>query len=333
MARDVSGKNAIVTGANSGVGLAIAKELARRGATVTMACRSSVRAEQAREEVVKELRQTYGTEAAASAKSKLLIASIDTSSFAGVRDFSKAYIDEAPDRKVDLLYLNAGIGGATKKDNPFTEDGLELTYQTNFLGHFLLLYLLRDQLAEDARVLSTSSLAAVIGFLFKDFSTSQVKNQLDPGFHFMWSPLNLIPTSFCLDSTAYAHTKSMQAIMTRALNNQAARSGSRRIALAYHPGLVSSGIFRVANDLRNLNIIEVAGKLQAVFGLRPDEGVRTAVFLGTAVESALGGRGYRARLWERSMSYATPTDFSDGRHEQFWKRWCADAGIPSDWSF
>ncbi|KAE8202143.1 hypothetical protein A4X06_0g3081 [Tilletia controversa] len=299
--RDVSGKTCVVTGANSGIGLAITKELILRGAIVTMACRSSTRAEKARNELLTQLeKESPSTKDAAS---RLLIASLDTSSFANVRDFAKSYTGtQGQDgQKIDLLFLNAGIGAPTIHEELLTEDGFELTYQVNFLGHFLLLYLLRSHLAPDARVLSTSSVGSLGG--------------KPDAYH---------------DSTAYSHTKAMQIVLSRALNEKAAITGSRRITLAFHPGLVSTNFFQTADQLRSMTIIQFAKQLQRFVGLLPEESARTPVFLATAAESALGKRERWSKIWSRCMPYTTPIDLFNP--ERFWQRWCADAEIPTDWS-
>ncbi|KAL9932751.1 hypothetical protein V8E36_008450 [Tilletia maclaganii] len=330
-ARDIQGKVAIVTGSNSGVGKTIAMELARRGAVVTMACRSASRAEKARQQILDELKADCSV-SIKDIESRLHVASFDSSSLDSVREFAKDFIaaSDNGDRKVDLLYLNAGIGGVTTKEQILTQDGFERMYQTNFLGHFLLLYLLRDALAPDARIISTSSLFVLLGLVYSDFSTTQVKGRLDPGFHFAIPPFNALSDITALDMSAYAHTKAMQLFMTRALNKRALPQKSKRIALAFHPGFVSTSVFRVANDLRTFNGLQVAAHLQRVIGLRPDESARTPIFLGTATTAALGKRERLSQLWERSMAYATPVDVMDTK--RFWARWCADLEIPTDWS-
>ncbi|CAD6891751.1 unnamed protein product [Tilletia controversa] len=264
--RDVSGKTCVVTGANSGIGLAITKELILRGAIVTMACRSSTRAEKARNELLTQLeKESPSTKDAAS---RLLIASLDTSSFANVRDFAKSYTGtQGQDgQKIDLLFLNAGIGAPTIHEELLTEDGFELTYKPD-------------------------------------------------AYH---------------DSTAYSHTKAMQIVLSRALNEKAAITGSRRITLAFHPGLVSTNFFQTADQLRSMTIIQFAKQLQRFVGLLPEESARTPVFLATAAESALGKRERWSKIWSRCMPYTTPIDLFNP--ERFWQRWCADAEIPTDWS-
>ncbi|KAE8254606.1 hypothetical protein A4X13_0g3358 [Tilletia indica] len=326
-ARDVRAMNVLITGANSGIGLAMTKDLFLRGATVTMACRSSTKAEKARQEILSQIQ----SESTKDADSRLLVASLDTSSFANIREFVKNYVTTLDGRKVDLVYLNAGIGGPSTTDNLLTEDGFEMTYQVNFLGHFLLLYLLRSHLTDEARIISTSSAAILLGSSFNDFTTSQVKGRLDPGFHFKAAPSSSSkdPDAYH-DATVYGTTKTMQLVMSRAINLKAAQNGSKRIGLAFHPGLVSTSFFDNSADMRSFTIAQFAGKIEGVFGARPENSAKQPVFLGLVKERGLGKREGWSKIWMRGVPFTSVVDTFDT--EKFWQRWCADAEIPADWS-
>jgi NAD(P)-dependent dehydrogenase (short-subunit alcohol dehydrogenase family) len=133
---DQSGRRAIVTGANSGLGLSVARELARKGATVVLACRNLDKGRAALGEV--------GGDAT--------LEQLDLADLASVRAFA-----ERRTEPVDLLVNNAGIMAPPEGR---TADGFELQFGTNHLGHFALTGLLLPRLlAGDApRVVTLASL-------------------------------------------------------------------------------------------------------------------------------------------------------------------------------
>ncbi len=135
---DLTGKTAVVTGANSGIGFHTAKHLAGHGATVVLACRNTAAAD----------------EAAARIKGDTEVAELDLASLESVRRFA-----EGVDRPVDLLVNNAGV--MTPPRYRETADGFELQYGTNHLGHVALTARLLPRLleAQGPRVVAVSSVA------------------------------------------------------------------------------------------------------------------------------------------------------------------------------
>jgi NAD(P)-dependent dehydrogenase (short-subunit alcohol dehydrogenase family) len=135
---DLSGRTAVVTGANSGLGLQVSIELSRHGAHVLLACRDRARGTSALQRVV------------GSAEMVLL----DLADLATVRA-AAAEIGRAHDR-LDLLVCNAGVMATPYRT---TADGFELQFGTNHLGHFALAGLLMPRLlaAPAARVVVVSS--------------------------------------------------------------------------------------------------------------------------------------------------------------------------------
>lgn len=133
-----AGRRVVITGANSGIGLQVARILGSRGAEVVMACRSLAKAE-----AVAPTVPGY-------AAGRVTVRELDVASLASVRAFAAAFSAEYDD--LDVLVNNAGVLGAPYQ---LTEDGIETHFATNHLGHFaltnLLLPLLRD------RVVVTSS--------------------------------------------------------------------------------------------------------------------------------------------------------------------------------
>jgi NAD(P)-dependent dehydrogenase (short-subunit alcohol dehydrogenase family) len=139
---DQTGKTAVVTGANSGLGLTIARELARAGAMVVMACRNVQKGEQA----------------AAQIGSAARVEQLDPASLTSVRDFAGRLLEE----RVDLLINNAGVMAPPRR---LTADGFESQLGTNHLGHFALTGLLLPKLlaARAPRVVTMSSGAHRMG--------------------------------------------------------------------------------------------------------------------------------------------------------------------------
>jgi len=138
---DLSGRVAIVTGANSGLGLITARELARRGAEVVVACRSVAKGAAAAADIK-----------AATGGPAPRISQLDLGSLDSVRRFA----GEFSDQRVDLLVNNAGVMMTPRM---VTIDGFELQLGTNHLGHFALTGLLLPSLerGDSSRVVTVSS--------------------------------------------------------------------------------------------------------------------------------------------------------------------------------
>ncbi|XP_053358966.1 retinol dehydrogenase 14a [Clarias gariepinus] len=141
------GKTVIVTGANSGIGRATAAELLRRGARVIMACRSRERGERAAEEI----RVQAGT---GTGGGEVLVRLLDLACLSSVRSFCEQINKEEP--RLDVLINNAGVYQCPYSR---TEDGFEMQFGVNHLGHFLLTHLLLDLLKRSApsRIVVVSS--------------------------------------------------------------------------------------------------------------------------------------------------------------------------------
>ena len=138
---DQSGRTAVVTGANSGIGLVAVRELARSGARVVMACRNLEK----------------GQAAARAAGGDVEVRELDLADLASVQAFAEAFSEP-----LDLLINNAGIMAPPRR---LTADGFESQFGTNHLGHFALTGRLLARLltAPEPRVVTLSSLAHRMG--------------------------------------------------------------------------------------------------------------------------------------------------------------------------
>ncbi len=146
---DQSGRVALVTGANSGLGLIAARELARAGARVVLACRNMDKGATALREITDEV-----------PRAEAELAALDLSSLDSIRSFAQDF-SKAHDG-LDLLINNAGVMAPPRRT---TEEGFELQFGTNHLGHFALTGLLLGALEgrSGARVVTVSSTAHRMG--------------------------------------------------------------------------------------------------------------------------------------------------------------------------
>jgi NAD(P)-dependent dehydrogenase (short-subunit alcohol dehydrogenase family) len=136
-------KIVIITGANKGIGKVAAKQIAKLGAKVYMACRSLDSANKAREEIVNE-----------TGNQNIFVKHLDLASVESIIKFADQFKKE--ESKVDVLINNAGLWTKTKK---LSELNVEHSFAVNVLGHQLLTKLLLDELknASPSRIINTAS--------------------------------------------------------------------------------------------------------------------------------------------------------------------------------
>uniref|UniRef100_A0A8C6SS72 Zgc:112332 n=1 Tax=Neogobius melanostomus TaxID=47308 RepID=A0A8C6SS72_9GOBI len=141
----LEGKTVIITGANTGIGKETARDLARRGARIVMACRDLERAEEAKQDIFEDT----GNE-------NLVIRKLDLSDTKSIRAFAELINKE--EKQVNILINNAGIMMCPYSK---TADGFEMQLGVNHLGHFLLTYLLLDLIKRSApsRIVVVASVA------------------------------------------------------------------------------------------------------------------------------------------------------------------------------
>lgn len=197
----VAGKRVVITGATRGIGRAAAKELARRGAKLTITARSAER----------------GKAAAAEIGADVDVVSVDLAEQESVRRLA-AELLERYDR-IQVLINNAG---AVNGRRSLTGDGLETTWAVNHLAPFLLTKLLLGRLRESApaRIITTASEAHRPGRIpFDDLAAERSYGQM--GFE------------------RYSQTKLANILFTRELARRLEGSGVD--AFCFHPGFVASG--------------------------------------------------------------------------------------------
>jgi NAD(P)-dependent dehydrogenase (short-subunit alcohol dehydrogenase family) len=197
----------VVTGANSGLGLATTRELARAGARVVMACRNLTKAESARGEI----------EAAVPA-AQLEVEELDLASLDSVRAFAQRF--KSSHDGLDLLINNAGLMATPRAR---TADGFELQFGTNHLGHFALTGLLLGELRSrpDARVVTLSSTAHRTGRIAFDNLSGDRR-------YFRWR--------------AYSQSKLANLLFALELDRRLRAAGWTVKSVAAHPGYAATNL-------------------------------------------------------------------------------------------
>jgi NAD(P)-dependent dehydrogenase (short-subunit alcohol dehydrogenase family) len=225
---DQSGRTAVVTGANSGLGLVTARELARAGARVVLGCRNSEKGEVALREC----------EAAASG-AELELEELDLASLDSVRGFAERV--RATHDGLDLLINNAGVMATPRRR---TADGFELQFGTNHLGHFALTGLLIGELQGrgDARVVTLSSVMHRIGSIAFD-------NLGGDRRYFRWR--------------AYAQSKLANLMFALELDRRLRAAGSSVKSLAAHPGYASTNLQHAGPPAIDSAVMHVSNRVIA----------------------------------------------------------------------
>ncbi|KAL9132542.1 MAG: hypothetical protein Q9175_006287 [Cornicularia normoerica] len=315
---DLIGRVAIITGGNSGIGLQIALGLARQGATVYLACRNASKAEEAVSRILSEVPTSKGR------VNSLLL---DLSSLSSVRAFAKNW--ESLDLKIDLLFHNAGAS----QGQEITADGFPSLYAANFLGSFLLTYLLEFHLSVDARIILTTS-AGQYASAFSNFSLGSIKGNLEPGFHVTTAVVKAGKP--LLDSTIYNQTKGMQVAFAKLLQNhfdrKAAEGGiqNRRIAHAFSPGFTNTPILAKMAKVSFFEdpIFWLLKRTYTRVAVDASQGAATGVWLASTNDEAVVGPGMGGGYWDRMSRRLSNVDMmSREQVERFWVRWEADAGV------
>jgi len=244
------GRIIIVTGANSGLGYENSLVLAKKGAKVIMACRNLKKANKAKDSIQKEV-----------PNADLEVMEIDLSSLSSVRDFAIAY--QSKYERLDVLNNNAGV---MMPPYSKTEDGFELQFAANYLGHFLLTGLLLDTIIKtpNSRIVSLSSIAhkgAEINF--KDLQ-SETKYSA---------------------SKAYGQSKLACLMFAYELQRKLDKAGHQQsISTAAHPGIATT---ELARHMPKLVYTVLRYTLAPFISHKPEEGAKPTIL--AAIGDAKGG--------------------------------------------
>ncbi|AKJ27134.1 oxidoreductase [Caldimonas brevitalea] len=245
---DLTGKLALVTGANSGLGLHTTRGLAARGATVVMACRDAAKAQAAMQQICAEV-----------PGAQLEMLALDLADLASVRRCADSVIQRHD--RLDLLCNNAGVMALPRR---VTCDGFEMQVGTNHLGHFALTGLLLPLLKRSpaARVVTVSSLAYLIGRIrFDDFGGAR--------FYAKWP--------------AYAQSKLANLMFALELARRLPGSSGNVISTAAHPGYAATHLQMVGPQMENSAVGKLLMTLSnALFAQPAEMGALPTLFAATA---------------------------------------------------
>jgi NAD(P)-dependent dehydrogenase (short-subunit alcohol dehydrogenase family) len=198
---NLTGKVAIVTGSNTGIGYETALDLFQKGAKVYVACRNEEKATSA----IERMKAEGGT-------GELVYGHLDLASLSSVKAFAEMVI--AAESRLDLLINNAGIMIPPQAK---TEDGFEIQFGVNFVGHFALtghLYNILEA-TKGSRVVTLSSIAHRGATI--NFDNFRLENPYNP-----WKE--------------YGQSKLADLIFTLEFEKRLRQNGSQIISLAAHPG-------------------------------------------------------------------------------------------------
>jgi NAD(P)-dependent dehydrogenase (short-subunit alcohol dehydrogenase family) len=266
---DLSGKVAIVTGANSGIGFEEARALAAKSGTVILACRNQQKGEAALERILQE-----------HPRAKAERMQLDLSDLSSVRRFAGEYADRFD--RLDILLNNAGIMAV-----PYgkTAGGFELQFGTNHLGHFALTGLLIERIRRtpEARVVTVSS--GGHRFAEMDFGNLNAEKGYDP-------------------QRAYAQSKLANLLFTYELQRRFEKAGIDAIAAAAHPGWTATNL---GPDLKMVRLITKIIAQTAEMGALPALYAATAPDVRGGEYYGPGGwqeiRGFPAKVRSSARSY------------------------------
>jgi NAD(P)-dependent dehydrogenase (short-subunit alcohol dehydrogenase family) len=247
---NLTGRSVIVTGSNSGLGFETALQLARHGATVTLAVRD----------------QTKGDQAASAMRAnapgiEVHVGRLDVSDLDSVRTFAKAWSSEHP-QGLDLLINNAGIMATPQRKSA---QGFEMQLATNHLGHFALTGLLFPALVAvpNSRVVNVSSLAhrMVKGFNFQDpMGTKKYR---------AWG--------------AYGQSKLANLLFTTEFSRRLELGDYSVGSVAAHPGFSATNLQGAASKMRGNSVeFRVTQLMNSVIAQSAEMGALPILFAATA---------------------------------------------------
>jgi NAD(P)-dependent dehydrogenase (short-subunit alcohol dehydrogenase family) len=300
---DLSGRTAVVTGANSGLGLWTSLALAQHGAHVVMACRDPRRGDEA-------LGQVRVQAPGSSAELRAL----DLADLSSVRAFAADLLADRP--RIDILVNNAGVMAPPRRLT--TADGFELQIGTNHLGHFALTgELLPGLVAGPSRVVTVSSMAHRTGRIDLDDLSSERSYR-------PWA--------------AYGQSKLANLLFTMELQRRSDAAGADLTSVAAHPGYSATSLVRngVGSSRAGLGgllsvVMDAATK---VLGQPAEAGAWPSLYAATMPDvrgteyfgpHAFGGwRGYPVR------TTAIPSAYDPDLATALWQRSADLTGVSYD---
>ena len=312
---DQTGKLAIVTGANSGIGFETTRVLADRGATVVMACRNLERGAGAAERIRR-------TDPAGS----VAVEALDLANLESVRDFADRFDTHGTDdsqsgdadgntpitEDIDVLVNNAGVMAIPRRE---TDDGFEVQLGVNHLGHFALTGLLVDRLADDARVVSVSSAVHQRGEIdFDDLQSTESYNRWD----------------------AYAQSKLANLLFAYELDRRLEEAALDATSVGVHPGYASTNLQlegpKMDGSRVRLTMMRLAN---AVFGQSARKGALPTLYAATTPDidggAYVGPDGLLTMRGHPSIQQSSEKSYDRDLARRLWDRSESLTGVTNDW--
>ncbi|KAI8379308.1 uncharacterized protein BYT42DRAFT_568378 [Radiomyces spectabilis] len=241
---DLTGKIAIITGSNTGIGKVCALEMARKGCQVVIGCRDEKKANAAMEDIKKS-----------TGNDKVEFIRLDLMSLQSVKEFADTF--KARYDRLHILMNNAGVMMC-----PFalSKDGIETQFATNHVGHFYLTVQLLPLLEQSApsRIINVSSIAHHTPFKRLDLEHISDEKRYNRIIH-------------------YGKSKTANILFTRELNKRLQAKGCKNVYVnCNHPGMVQSELERhIVGGL-------LPGFLYRMFQISTEDGALAQLFLATS---------------------------------------------------
>ena len=243
---DLTGHRAIVTGANSGLGLETTMALAQHGAAVTMAVRDTTKGDAAAADI---RARTPGAD--------VEVRRLDLADLASIDEFAWLWREAHPEG-LDLLINNAGVMAVPKRS---TADGFEMQFGTNHLGHFALTGRMLEALRPGSRIVTVSSQAHRMGKMNFDDLMGDRKYRT-------WG--------------AYGQSKLANLLFMRELARRLEAAGLPTISVGAHPGYASTHLQAVGPEMRGQAWqAKVMGVVNKVMAQSADKGALPTLYAAT----------------------------------------------------
>lgn len=249
--QDLTGKRVVITGANSGIGIEAAKDLVQKGAEVVLAVRNEQKGTIAKEIIL-----------SGNPKGSVLVMVLNLADLNSVREFAQSYKSRFD--TLDILINNAGLMVPPYQK---TNDGFELQFGTNHLGHFALTGLLLPLLKKtpNSRVITLSSIAHRGARIFFD---------------------NLDGSKGYKAMKFYGQSKLANLLFAKEFDNRLKQYGIATKSIACHPGISSTNLFKIGNK-------DAPGYVKALMKLLLQPAEKGALpTLYAAKETSLNGGEY-----------------------------------------
>jgi NAD(P)-dependent dehydrogenase (short-subunit alcohol dehydrogenase family) len=268
---DQTGRTAIVTGANSGIGFHTAMELSRAGARVVLTSRDEAKGQEAVRRIEAEV-----------PRAQVELGVLDLADLGSVRRFAEAFAGVGA---LDVLVNNAGVMAVPQRRT--TADGLELQLGTNHLGHFALTGLLLPALLtrQGSRVVTVSSTAHRMGRM--RFDDLQGERGYRP-----WR--------------AYGQSKLANLLFAFELDRRASSAGLDLLSAAAHPGLAATNLQTAGPRLGRFDLsARIGAGIVRPFRQPAERGALPSLYAATAPE-VVGGGFYGPDGPGQARGYPTP---------------------------